>query len=105
MRSRGRTSTWSAPASSGESAASRLLLHPLAESAGGDPSHDGGKHWTSQDDPEWQTLAAWVRGETPHNDAPARGDGSNHPDERAGDDAHIIDRLRTKSSDISPASK
>src|SRR5215471_4848925 len=24
--------------------------------------HDGGKHWKSQDDPEWQTLAAWVNG-------------------------------------------
>ena len=44
---------------------SRLLRHPLAEEAGGDPHHDGGKHWTSKSDPEWQTLAAWVRGETP----------------------------------------
>ena len=39
---------------------SRLLLHPLAEDAGGDGHHDGGKHWTSKSDPEWQTLAAWV---------------------------------------------
>src|SRR5678816_2221510 len=43
---------------------SSLLLHPLAESAGGHHFHAGGKHWKSQDDPEWQTLAAWVRGET-----------------------------------------
>ena len=43
---------------------SRLLLHPLAEDAGGDRHHDGGKHWTSKSDPEWQTLAAWVRGAT-----------------------------------------
>src|ERR1041384_3310031 len=43
---------------------SKLLLHPLAEEAGGDPSHDGGKHWKSQDDPEWQILAGWVRGDT-----------------------------------------
>src|SRR5882672_2417794 len=43
---------------------SRLLRHPLAEDAGGDPHHDGGKHWTSKNDPEWQTLAAWVRGAT-----------------------------------------
>lgn len=48
----------------GEPAKSKLLLHPLAESAGGDRFHAGGKHWKSQDDPEWQTLAAWVRGET-----------------------------------------
>ncbi|HET8547890.1 MAG TPA: YncE family protein [Bryobacteraceae bacterium] len=43
---------------------SRLLLHPLAERAGGDRFHAGGKHWKSQADPEWQTLAQWVRGES-----------------------------------------
>ena len=42
---------------------SKLLIHPLAEEAGGDEFHGGGHHWKSQDDPEWQTLAAWVRGE------------------------------------------
>jgi YVTN family beta-propeller protein len=39
---------------------SLLLLHPLASEAGGDPSHTGGKFWTSQSDPEWQMLADWV---------------------------------------------
>jgi hypothetical protein len=48
----------------GEPLKSRMLLHPLAERAGGDRFHAGGKHWTSQDDPEWQTLAEWVRGKT-----------------------------------------
>jgi hypothetical protein len=48
----------------GEPLKSRLLTHPLAESAGGDPFHTGGKFWSSQDDPEWQTLAHWVRGAT-----------------------------------------
>jgi hypothetical protein len=43
---------------------SRLLVHPLAEKAGGDFFHNGGKHWKSQDDPEWRTLKAWVLGET-----------------------------------------
>lgn len=43
---------------------SLMLLHPLAEAAGGDRFHAGGKHWKSQSDPEWQTLAAWVRGQT-----------------------------------------
>ena len=47
----------------GDPAASRMLMHPLAPEAGGDPFHAGGKHWKSQDDPEWQTLAAWIRGE------------------------------------------
>jgi len=43
---------------------SRLLIHPLAEDAGGDFYHSGGKHWSSQDDAEWQTLKAWVLGQT-----------------------------------------
>lgn len=46
----------------GDPAKSRLLLHPLAVEAGGDPDHTGGKFWTSRSDPEWQMLAAWVRG-------------------------------------------
>jgi YVTN family beta-propeller protein len=46
----------------GEPLKSRLLLHPLASDAGGDPAHTGGKFWQSQNDPEWQTLAAWVQG-------------------------------------------
>jgi hypothetical protein len=49
----------------GSPTTSRFLMHPLAHEAGGDPYHAGGRHWRSQDDPEWQMLAAWVRGETP----------------------------------------
>ena len=43
-------------------AKSLLLIHPLEESAGGDFYHSGGKHWSSQNDPEWQTLRAWIMG-------------------------------------------
>jgi hypothetical protein len=43
---------------------SKLLLHPLEEKAGGDFYHNGGKHFSSQNDPEWQTLKAWVMGQT-----------------------------------------
>jgi hypothetical protein len=43
---------------------SKLLLHPLAEDAGGDFFHNGGKHFASQNDPEWQTLKAFVLGQT-----------------------------------------
>ena len=43
---------------------SRLLVHPLLESAGGDFFHNGGKHWQSKSDPEWQTLSEWVMGAT-----------------------------------------
>jgi hypothetical protein len=45
-------------------AKSMLLVHPLAEQAGGDFFHNGGKHWDSQSDPEWQTLKAWIVGQT-----------------------------------------
>jgi hypothetical protein len=44
----------------GQPAKSILLTNPLAEEAGGSHWHGGGKHWESQTDPEWQTLAAWV---------------------------------------------
>ena len=43
---------------------SPLLIHPLAEEAGGDFFHNGGKHFQSQNDPEWQALKAWVLGQT-----------------------------------------
>jgi hypothetical protein len=42
---------------------SRLLMHPLEEQAGGDFYHNGGKHWSSQNDAEWQTLKAWILGQ------------------------------------------
>ena len=45
-------------------AKSLLLIHPLEESAGGDFYHSGGKHWSSQNDPEWQTLRALVMGKS-----------------------------------------
>ena len=44
--------------------ASPLLKHPLAEQAGGDPHHGGGQQFSSQQDPEWLTLKAFVLGET-----------------------------------------
>ena len=46
----------------GDPLKSILLLNPLAQEAGGSHWHGGGKHWSSQNDAEWQTLAAWVRG-------------------------------------------
>jgi YVTN family beta-propeller protein len=41
-------------------AASKLLLHPLAPEAGGDPFHSGGRQFASQDDPDWRVMAEWV---------------------------------------------
>ena len=64
-------------------------MHPLAESAGGDFYHNGGKHWSSQNDAEWLTLKAWVMGETLTTAA------ARHPriiqTNSAGDNVHLID--------------
>jgi hypothetical protein len=62
-QSRKNFEAWQRVVAPGDPLASRLCMHPLAPEAGGDPFHAGGKHWTSQSDPEWQTLAAWVRGQ------------------------------------------
>jgi len=43
---------------------SKLVIHPLAEEAGGDPHHGGGQQFNSKDDPEWLTLKAFVLGAT-----------------------------------------
>jgi len=40
---------------------SRFLVMALAHEAGGVEFHPGGKHWQTQDDPEWKTLADWVK--------------------------------------------
>jgi hypothetical protein len=41
---------------------SKLVVHPLAEEAGGDPHHGGGQQFASKNDPDWQTLSAFVLG-------------------------------------------
>src|SRR5437773_12007676 len=74
---------------------SKLLTHPLAEEAGGDPSHDGGKHWMSQDDPEFQVLAAWVRGDA-GNVPTAANIVSIIQTNSAGDSVSIIDPVTNK---------
>ena len=40
---------------------SRLLIHPLTREAGGDLFHNGGRQFASQKDPDWLTIADWVR--------------------------------------------
>ena len=62
-QSRKNFNIWKLFVTPGNPMKSQLLRHPLAESAGGDRFHAGGKHWKSQDDPEWQTLAAWAKGQ------------------------------------------
>lgn len=41
---------------------SPILKHPLAETAGGDNFHSGGRQFTSQNDPDWKAMADWARG-------------------------------------------
>jgi hypothetical protein len=43
---------------------SKLVVHPLAEEAGGDPHHGGGQQFASKDDPEWLALKAFALGAT-----------------------------------------
>src|SRR5207253_1150897 len=45
----------------GSPSESRLLLHPLAPDAGGDAFHSGGRQFDSQNDPDWLTIADWIR--------------------------------------------
>jgi hypothetical protein len=40
---------------------SRLLLQPLAQSGGGEEFHSGGRQFANQNDPDWKTIAAWVK--------------------------------------------
>ena len=40
---------------------SPLLKHPLALEAGGDEFHSGGRQFSSQTDPDWKTIADWIR--------------------------------------------
>jgi hypothetical protein len=42
---------------------SPLIKHPLAQEAGGDPHHGGAQQFSSQENPEWLTLKAFVLGE------------------------------------------
>jgi len=47
---------------------SRWMLKPLHQDGGGSYTHNGPRRWRSRDDPEWQMLAAWVRGERSGSD-------------------------------------
>lgn len=46
----------------GNPRSSLLLIHPLAPEAGGDAFHSGGRQFETQNDPDWLTIADWVRG-------------------------------------------
>lgn len=46
----------------GEPDKSHLLLYPLAPEAGGSTYHSGGRQFATKNDPDWKTIAAWVKG-------------------------------------------
>jgi hypothetical protein len=52
----------------GDPVQSRWLLKPLHPDGGGSYTHNGVRRWPSRDDPEWQMMAAWVRGERTGSD-------------------------------------
>ena len=47
----------------GDPMRSRFLRKPLHPDGGGAYAHNGVRRWQNRSDPEWQTLAAWIRGE------------------------------------------
>ncbi len=47
---------------------SRFLLKPLHPDGGGSYAHNGVRRWQNRSNPEWQTLAAWIRGEVTGNE-------------------------------------
>ena len=40
---------------------SDFLKQPLAHEAGGEEFHSGGRQFPNKNDPDWQTIANWVR--------------------------------------------
>lgn len=89
---------WSLFVVPGQPMKSKFLLHPLAEEAGGDVFHGGGKHWDSTGNPEWQTLASWVNGRVEGAVAALPGSSSVRvfQTNSAGDDVHVIDPATNK---------
>ncbi len=85
---------WSQFVVPGKPLESKMLIHPLAKYAGGDNYHAGGKHFQSQDDPEWRTIAAWVNGKTLASSKPkAAGLVRVFQTNAAGDNIHVIDPI------------
>lgn len=71
---------------------SRLLRHPLDRAAGGDPFHGGGKHWITQNDPEFQALVGWVMNRpAPAAPSAAKLAARVIQTNAAGDNIHVID--------------
>jgi YVTN family beta-propeller protein len=79
----------------GSPRASRLLRHPLAKEAGGDPFHGGGRHWAGERSAEYRVLEAWVRGDTAAS-ANRKTAVRILQTNAGGDDTHVIDPTTNK---------
>ena len=79
----------------GDPAASRLLIHPLAPEAGGDPFHSGGRQFESQNDPDWLAIAEWVRGGAA-DPRPVSGSALIYVTNSAGNTIDVIDPATNK---------
>jgi hypothetical protein len=42
---------------------SHLLLYPLVPQEGGSAYHSGGRQWPTKQEPNWQKIARWIKGE------------------------------------------
>ena len=80
----------------GDPSASRLLMHALAPEAGGDPFHSGGRQFQSTNDPDWLTLAQWVRKVAPAHAAPAERAVRIYVTNSAGDTVDVVDASTNK---------
>jgi YVTN family beta-propeller protein len=77
----------------GKPQSSRLLVHPLAPESGGDAFHSGGRQFASQEDPDWMTLAQWVRSASPSGlaDSPSATAARIYITNSAGNTVDVID--------------
>lgn len=80
----------------GDPVSSRLLLHPLAPEAGGDPFHSGGSQFQSQNDPDWLTLAEWARGAQVAGGTRSNSAALIYITNSAGDTIDVIDPVANK---------
>lgn len=75
----------------GDLRSSLLLIHPLAPEAGGDAFHSGGRQFATQNDPDWLTIADWVRGTRTASDLKSSGRSFIYVTNSAGATVDVVD--------------